>query len=260
MHPETAAEPADAAVPGVDLAAAAGAEPGVLLTTQLPCGELTVRLMRESDLRGAALMLTRAFAGTPEAVSFDESTEFMAEQLRRPELGVTLVARLVPTDPSLLPKGQPSRVVGTLGLAFDLEDASSRDGLAALRRLPATACYLSNMAVDPKLRRRGVAAAMLRACDAAAAAAPRAGGGGGGGGGADDSGGGGDGGGGGGRSEVYLHVREGDAAARALYSGAGFEEVERDAGGGGGGGGVFGLGFGAPPRRPRVLMRRRVQA
>lgn len=66
--------------------------------------------------------------------------------------------RPAPPDPSLLPPNQPSRLVGTVGLAFDLEEASSRDGLARLKELPATACYLSNMAVDPKLRRQGTEA------------------------------------------------------------------------------------------------------
>jgi ribosomal protein S18 acetylase RimI-like enzyme len=132
-------------------------------------------------------------------------------------------------DASLLPKGQVTRLVGTVSLAFDLEEASARDGLARLRVLPAdTACYLSNMAVDPRLRRAGVARAMLVACGAAARRA--------------------------GRREVYLHVREADAAARALYSGAGFLEVEREVGGGGGGLLGFGVGGGGA-RRARILMR-----
>jgi len=91
------------------------------------------------------------------------------------------------------------------------------------------------MAVDPKLRRQGIARQMLAACNAAAAqcgASARP------------------------RSEIWLHVREGDEPARGLYAGCGYEEVERE---GGGGGGLFGLGFGQPARRPRVLMRRLVE-
>lgn len=219
-----------------EAAAAAEDDDGVLLCTRLPCGDLTVRPLRERDVRGAALLLTRAFAGTPEAVTLEESTEFMLEQLGTPERGVTLAARLVPADPSLLPKNQSSRLVGTVGLAFDLEEASTRDGLERLASLPSGSCYLSNMAVDPKLRRRGVAREMLRACDAAAAAARAPGG--------------------GEITEVWLHVREVDDAARPLYEGFGYEEVERDKPPPAGG--VFGFGFGgqAQQRRPRILMRR----
>lgn len=130
--------------------------------------------------------------------------------------------------------------MGTVGLAFDLAEASTRDGLEKLRQLPPAAAYLSNMAVDPKLRRNGVARAMLRACGAAAARGPAGGAGA-----------------GVARDEIYLHVREGDEPAARLYAGYGYEEVERD---GGGGGGLFGLGFGAPQRRPRILMRRSSQA
>jgi ribosomal protein S18 acetylase RimI-like enzyme len=89
------------------------------------------------------------------------------------------------------------------------------------------------MAVDPKFRRQGVARRMLAACDAALSspAAP-----------------------GPGRSEIWLHVRDGDEAARGLYAGFGYEEVEEAAGGGG----LLGFaGFGQPARRARVLMRRR---
>jgi ribosomal protein S18 acetylase RimI-like enzyme len=123
-----------------------------------------------------------------------------------------------------------------VGLAFDLSEAASRDGLARLRTLPPASAYLSNMAADPKLRRNGVARAMLRGCDAAAAGCSA---------------------GVGARSEVWLHVREGDEAARALYAGFGYEEVEREAQQGGG---LLGFGFGGAPRRGRILMRWRVSA
>ena len=102
------------------------------------------------------------------------------------------------------------------------------------------------MAVDPRLRRQGIARALLAACDAAAAAAPRLG--------APPA-----------RADVYLHVRGGDAAARALYSSFGYEEVEKEAPAGGGGGGLLGFalgggGSGGAKQRGRVLMRRRVPA
>jgi GNAT superfamily N-acetyltransferase len=175
-----------------------------------------------------------------------------------------------PADPSLLPKGQPSRLVGTARLDFDLSEAASRDAsLSRLEDLPPGSSYLSNMAVDPKLRRMGVARALLAACDAAvaeaAAAAAAARGGEGGGGGGEAGGGGGETGGAGaaaGRAGLYLHVAEADAGARALYAGFGYEAVRREApGGGGGGGGLLGLlapggGGGGGGWRARVLMRR----
>lgn len=101
------------------------------------------------------------------------------------------------------------------------------------------------MAVDPKLRRQGIARAMLAACDAAAAATPAAapaaaaspppGG----------------------HTEIWLHVREGDEPARALYAGFGYDEVEKDAPPAGGLLG-FAFGGGGGARRGRLLMRRRL--
>jgi hypothetical protein len=71
--------------------------PPPLFEAALPCGALTVRPLADGDVRGAALLMTRAFAGTPEAVGMDEAAEFLRAQLAKPALGLTLVARLVPT-------------------------------------------------------------------------------------------------------------------------------------------------------------------
>lgn len=58
------------------------------------------------------------------------------------------------------------------------------------------------MAVDPKLRRRGLARLMLRAAEALAAAA--------------------------GHPALYLHARLGDDPALRLYLSSGYQEAERD--------------------------------
>lgn len=75
--PPRAQPPGDAAdATGSDAGADSDADPAALpaMRTSLACGELTVGLIAEADVRGAAVLLTRAFAGTPEAVSLDEAT------------------------------------------------------------------------------------------------------------------------------------------------------------------------------------------
>lgn len=52
-------------------------------------------------------------------------------------------------DPSLLPPGKPSRLVGVVSLSFS---DSGREDFRSLAP-PAQQPYLSNMAVDPKFRR-----------------------------------------------------------------------------------------------------------
>jgi hypothetical protein len=54
-----------------------------------------------------------------------------------------------PADPSLLPPGKDSRLVGTVSLSFPADSREAFDSLAPPQDLP----YLANMAVDPKFRR-----------------------------------------------------------------------------------------------------------
>ncbi|KXZ52562.1 hypothetical protein GPECTOR_9g606 [Gonium pectorale] len=135
--------------------------------------------------------------------------------------GFFLVARLHPTDPGVasLPPGQDSRLVGTASLALSA-DAQPIRRLPPVNLPPRGAAYISNMAVDPKFRRQGVARALLAACEDAARGA--------------------------GRREVWLHVREADAPARALYGSAGYVEAGKDSW----------LDTLKHSIRPRVLMRR----
>lgn len=86
--------------------------------------------------------------------------------------------------------------------------AGRRCGCCTLAKPPrppsftSTAVYLSNMAVDAKLRRRGLARKMLAAAEALVASA--------------------------GQREIYLHVRLADAPAQQLYTSSGFEVLTRD--------------------------------
>jgi ribosomal protein S18 acetylase RimI-like enzyme len=162
----------------------------------------------------------------------------------------------------------PRRVAGVACVSFAAGDGSRAElaGIEGVTKPPGGEPYLFNVAVDPRLRRRGVASALVRAAEEAArrqAAAATGGGG---------SGGGGGGGGGGGtestRTSMWLHVRQADEAAQALYRRAGYEEVGRDplageeeaANGGGGlfGGWLFGAKAKTPVAvaRPRICMRK----
>jgi ribosomal protein S18 acetylase RimI-like enzyme len=120
-----------------------------------------------------------------------------------PSSGYILVARLFPDDPSQapLPPGQDSRLVGTACISLSADSAPVRR-LPSANVPPRGVAYVSSMAVDPRVRRRGVARALLAACEHAARRA--------------------------GLSETWLHVREADSAARALYDGAGYVAVVRD--------------------------------
>lgn len=134
--------------------------------------------------------------------------------------GLFLIARFYPSDPSVpLPPGQDSRLIGTATLSL-APTALSIQRLPDANRPSKTAAYVSNMAVDSKFRRQGVARALLAACEGAAVAA--------------------------GRREVWLHVREADAPARALYVGAGYQQVAKDSW----------MDTMMHKMRPRLLMRR----
>eukprot|EP00882_Tetradesmus_deserticola_P030220 GHRQ01033915.1.p1 GENE.GHRQ01033915.1~~GHRQ01033915.1.p1 ORF type:complete len:235 (+),score=67.45 GHRQ01033915.1:78-782(+) len=204
---------------------AACAASAALKATEVPCGKVTVEFLQPNEVQGAGLLLTRAFAGTPEAVKLHEAVSFMQNHVSDEE-EVTLVAKLVPTDPSLLPPGKPSRLVGVASLSFSQRGREPFSSLAP----PAQQPYLSNMAVDPKVRRQGIGRAMLEACDAAA----------------QDRG----------QDTVWLHVRQADAAALQLYTSYGYVEVGRDPAAVPG---VFGLLLWqgtARAVRPRILMKR----
>ncbi|GLC46478.1 hypothetical protein PLESTM_001879800 [Pleodorina starrii] len=214
---------------------------------QTPLGRLLIRSIERAEVQAASVVLTRAFASSAEAVPLNEVLKDIESMLPAdssdgsdPSLhpvavgggqggaagaaaaGYFFVARLFPDDPQQapLPPGQDSRLVGTASLSLSAESQPVRR-LPPVNLPPAGAAYVSNMAVDPRVRRRGVARVLLAACEDAARAA--------------------------GRREVWLHVREADGAARALYDGAGYGTVTKDSW-------LDSMRHGG--MRPRLLMRR----
>ena len=200
-------------------ASADAAESGMAVAS----GRLIIRAISPEDVQAVSVVITRAFAASAEAVRLDDVNSDIQHALQAPAGdGGFLIARLFPADPSLLPPGQASRLVGTATLSLDTEAAQPLKRLPPVNRPPTdkSAAYVSNMAVDAKFRRQGIARGLLRACEDAARAA--------------------------GKREVWLHVREADAAARALYAACGYAEVAKDAW----------LDTIRHNLRPRILMRR----
>ncbi|KAG2492918.1 hypothetical protein HYH03_008831 [Edaphochlamys debaryana] len=182
----------------------------------VPTGRVVIRPIQPSDVEGAGVVLTRAFSGTSEAVSLTDVLADINGLLDESSQGLCLVARLYPTDPTApgaLPPGQDSRLVGTACVSLSA-DAQPIHRLPPVNRPPPGAAYVSNMAVDAKFRRQGIAKALLAACEEVARQAG-------------DSAGGGAGAGAGAR-EAWLHVREADAPARALYDRSGYGAVTKD--------------------------------
>ncbi|PSC75660.1 acyl-N-acyltransferase [Micractinium conductrix] len=151
-----------------------------------------------ADVGPASVLLTRAFAGSLQGIPIQDARQYCLDSLKQVPRGVLLVARLQPDDPALLPPGQASRVVATTGLSFC---RATREDFPTLQP-PDEAVYLSNMAVDGKLRRYGFARLMLAAAEGLAAAQ-------------------------GGR-QLYLHARLADAPAQQLYLSSGYAVVGRD--------------------------------
>ncbi|GIL87045.1 hypothetical protein Vretimale_14180 [Volvox reticuliferus] len=211
---------------------------------QTSIGRMIIRPLERDEAQAAGVVVARAFASSPEAVPLSEALkDIEAIFLENPSPaadadsgahtssreatldGYFLVARLFPDDPQQtpLPPGQGSRIVGTASISLSASSPFVRR-LPSVNLPPSDAAYISNMAVDPRFRRRGVARALLAACEDVARSGARA--------------------------DVWLHVLEADEAARALYGGAGFVAAAKDSwldtlkrGGG----------------RPRILMRRELQ-
>ncbi|PNW71507.1 hypothetical protein CHLRE_16g657150v5 [Chlamydomonas reinhardtii] len=177
-------------------------------------GRLVVRPITAGEIQAAGVVLTRAFAGSSEAVSLKEVLQDLETQGgaggAAAATGCFLVARLYPSTSSSgasgssnvqLPPGQDSRLVATASVSLSAQDMLVRR-LPPPNPPPAAAAYISNMAVDPKFRRQGIARALLAACEEVARGA--------------------------GLREASLHVREADSAARALYDSSGYTVVVKD--------------------------------
>ncbi|KAG2441755.1 hypothetical protein HXX76_003368 [Chlamydomonas incerta] len=183
----------------------------VAIEVAVPGGRLVVRPIAAGELQAAGVVLTRAFAGSSEAVSLKEVlADLEGQGGAAAATGFFLVARLYPSGSDAsssggaglqLPPGQDSRLVATAAVSLSAQDMPVRR-LPPPNPPPAAAAYISNMAVDPKFRRQGIARALLAACEEAARGA--------------------------GLREASLHVREADTAARALYDSAGYAVVAKD--------------------------------
>lgn len=161
-------------------------------------GSLSIYPLQEQDERGTAILLTRAFAHTKDGRGFREIREYVHEMLQSPPDGVMLVARLTPTDVSEMQFGKTSLVVGLAALSFN---SATREQMPTLQP-PDKAAYLSNIAIEPQYRRKGIASALLKVCEQITQDALL--------------------------DRLYLHARVADVGAQAFYKTAGYLEEGRD--------------------------------
>ncbi|KAK9825784.1 hypothetical protein WJX74_007339 [Apatococcus lobatus] len=159
----------------------------------LPEGRCTIHRMEREDLAAAATLLMRCF-GFKGKLKLSDIEEFLEQLMDDHDDIAFLVTRLTnPHDESLLARGRRARVIGIAVIDFH---GSSRQFLYSLQP-PDNDPYISNMAVDPRFRRRGVALGLLvaaaRLCEAS------------------------------GYERMFLHIQAGDSAAEALYLKAGFQ-------------------------------------
>lgn len=164
----------------------------------------TVSKMVQEDVSAASVVITRAFASSPQYIPIDECKVYCSNMLQSDESeGIMLVGRCMPHSasteiPSWVPKGQASRIVATASLSFC---SKSRENFLSLKP-PDDEAYLANIAVDPIFRRLGLAKHILRCAEEYCKAH--------------------------GKNTIYLHVRLGDEAARSLYDTNGYHEVAAD--------------------------------
>ena len=163
--------------------------------------------MRGEDVRAIASCMVEAFRGTPDERPRARVAAYLLDQLEPDPEKICLVAALdedEDEDEDADAAPDASAAVGIASLTFSDAarggaDASAR--FSADLACPPSAAYLCNMAVAGAHRGRGVAKALLSACDDLA-----------------------------GRwgSARCLHVREGDEVAYGLYEKRGYEAVARE--------------------------------
>lgn len=127
---------------------------------QSAVGLLSILPLQDEDERGASVLLTKSFADKDRR-GFTEIRTYVHEMLQSPPDGVMLVARLLPSDSSLLQPGKTSLIVGLAVLSFN---TATREQMPTLQP-PDHAAYLSNIAVDSQYRRQGIASVLLRMCE-----------------------------------------------------------------------------------------------
>ena len=174
---------------------------------------VTLRPMRESDVRALTAVMVDAFRGTPDERPRARVAKYLLDQLDPDPDEICLVAVFddAPDEPvaiayfsELLRANHSGR---TPGAGRPQAEAPA----------PPDAPYLCNMAVANEHRGRGVAKALLSACDFLAREM--------------------------GHQDVWLHVRSSDVIAVGLYRSSGYDEAAGGRGGGGDGGGFRDLPF-----------------
>jgi len=166
---------------------------------ELPIGRLSIGPIQAGEEDALAVLVTRAFAGTPEVISFPTIRSHIDLLSQDPAESIVLVGRLTPSDSRVtLPPGATQRLAGSVMLSFGDRGRETFESLQP----PSEYAYLSNTAVDAALHRQGIARAILRVAHRVCQAA--------------------------GHSGVTLHARLADEAALQLYKGEGYEEVGRD--------------------------------
>lgn len=192
---------------------------------------VTLRPMRESDVRALTAVMVDAFRGTPDERPRARVAKYLLDQLDPDPDEICLVAVL---------DDAPDEPIAIASLSFS-ESARggppARGSPQANAPTPPDAPYLCNMAVANEHRGRGVAKALLAACDHLAREM--------------------------GHHDVWLHVRSSDPIAVGLYAASGYEETSGGGGGAGGGGGggnpfakMFGGGGDKGDKSGVVLMRK----
>ena len=169
------------------------------------CHVFQVCPLTKERISQASVVITRAFAMSPQYIPIDECRRYCDRLLEHdPSEGIMLVGTMSPgpqcpeSERSYLPEGQQSRAVATVSLSFCNK---TRENFLSLKP-PDDEPYLCNMAVDPAFRRRGLATHMLKCAEEYCKSR--------------------------GYRRMCLHVRLGDDAARDLYLSCGYEEIQSD--------------------------------
>lgn len=186
-----------------------------------------VERLREGDVRECVDLVVDAFGDGEDAKPRAYVLKYLIGLATREDAEETaLVARDVVEDGRDGGEGALGEVVGLVTTSISAKTRPiERDASVSP---PSDAAYLANACVAKSRRRRGVGRGLLRAVEALVL----------------DMGG----------CDVWLHVRADDAAAYALYSGEGYDEVARER--------AFSLGglFGGKKQSPRVLMRKSIRS
>jgi len=180
--------------------------PSAFLVDSDPCKQFTVEPLTADTVNQASVVITRAFAASPQYIPIDECKTYCNDMLSKGDAeGIIFVGAVAPgpgcQEPELSPPSPsaPSRrVVATASLSFC---DTSRENFKSLSP-PDDAPYLCNIAVDPSFRRKGLARQMLSHVEDYCREH--------------------------GWNNIYLHVRLGDEAARALYDTSGYQELAAD--------------------------------